>query len=724
MGICLLLMAADTLAQVENFQRISFLPVTKDGTELVNAWAGGMNRPQFSPIDLNGDGILDLFVFDKSGNVISTFLNGGTPNQVDYSHAPEYQSQFPDLHDWALLVDYNGDNLPDIFTYGSAGIRVFKASFDSGAWSFELVENRLEYPGFSGNINISANSVDIPAFADVNNDGDIDVLNFDQPGSFVEYFENQTLETTGGLDTIWFERVSQCWGNFREAGGTSQVELGVFCIGGEAERSGVHAGSVILALDMDGDIDKELILGDVASPFLTMLTNGGTPLNANIVEQDATFPSYDELVEINEFLAPFSLDLDNDGLVDLAVAPTEKLSQSTDHIWWYKNTGTADNHVYTHQSNNFMVEQMVDIGVQSYPVFVDYNGDDLLDIIIGKLGEYMPDGTGGGSYTSSLTLLENVGTLEEPAFEWVTDDFGNLSTHNLFGMFPTFGDLDGDGDLDMLVGDEAGFIHYFENTAAAGEAMSLEANQLFAFQISGNAAATPFLVDITGDGLLDLVTGKKSGTLNYYENTGTASNFEFTLQSDFWGIVDVQQLGFFNGYSAPVITTLDDTGTPYLVVNSESGNVHLYTDLAADTFTHVFNALPNIQEGGQGGLSIADLNGDGFMEMLVGNIRGGVGLFSQGDFVVPAVEMVASNEGIHVYPNPAQVSVFIDFRNGIFFKKRTIQVFDIQGRAVAFTEQNTSPNRIILDLQDLATGIYFVQLTTEGRVWVEKLVVE
>src|ERR1051326_6298663 len=48
------------------------------------AWAGGVNSPQFSEIDLNQDGILDLFVFDRTGNKIITFLNLGTPNQVSY----------------------------------------------------------------------------------------------------------------------------------------------------------------------------------------------------------------------------------------------------------------------------------------------------------------------------------------------------------------------------------------------------------------------------------------------------------------------------------------------------------------------------------------------------------------------------------------------------------------------------------------------------------------
>ncbi|MBL0072970.1 MAG: hypothetical protein IPP34_14690, partial [Bacteroidetes bacterium] len=74
------------------------------GTTLKNPWVGGFNAPIFSEIDMNGDGRKDLFVFEKDGNRISTFINQGTPNTVDYVYAPEYAKKFPvSMHDWVLL---------------------------------------------------------------------------------------------------------------------------------------------------------------------------------------------------------------------------------------------------------------------------------------------------------------------------------------------------------------------------------------------------------------------------------------------------------------------------------------------------------------------------------------------------------------------------------------------------------------------------------------------
>ena len=108
------------------YERNDSIPVKVSGNWLKNAWAGGLNACQFSSIDLDLDGIKDLFVFDRATNKINTFLNSGTPNSIDYKHAPIYQSKFPVLHDWALLVDYNCDGKEDIFTYHIGTIAVYK----------------------------------------------------------------------------------------------------------------------------------------------------------------------------------------------------------------------------------------------------------------------------------------------------------------------------------------------------------------------------------------------------------------------------------------------------------------------------------------------------------------------------------------------------------------------------------------------------------------------
>src|SRR3990172_4498071 len=110
------------------FQRNDDIQVKIDGNIITNPWAGGLNFIQASAIDLNLDGIKDLFIFDRTGNKIRTFINNGTVNAVDYTYASHYESIFPNLHDWALLRDYNCDGKEDIFSYSDigGGFKVYK----------------------------------------------------------------------------------------------------------------------------------------------------------------------------------------------------------------------------------------------------------------------------------------------------------------------------------------------------------------------------------------------------------------------------------------------------------------------------------------------------------------------------------------------------------------------------------------------------------------------
>ena len=49
--------------------------VFQNGVQLISPFAGGLKSPQFSEVDLNGDGIQDLFIFDKAGNMTPFMQN-------------------------------------------------------------------------------------------------------------------------------------------------------------------------------------------------------------------------------------------------------------------------------------------------------------------------------------------------------------------------------------------------------------------------------------------------------------------------------------------------------------------------------------------------------------------------------------------------------------------------------------------------------------------------
>ena len=157
---------------VNRYDSITVLNFNSD--TLYHAWTGGFNSAQFSEIDLNLDGIMDLFVFDRSINRMTTFINHGTPNKVDYHLAPEFTQYFPqNIRDWVLLRDFNCDGKMDIFTSGAGGIVVYRNVSTTTQLLFALESSSTPsnllysiYPPDSQNpsmVNLYVSSIDIPA---------------------------------------------------------------------------------------------------------------------------------------------------------------------------------------------------------------------------------------------------------------------------------------------------------------------------------------------------------------------------------------------------------------------------------------------------------------------------------------------------------------------------------------------------------------------------------
>src|ERR1041385_1633719 len=126
------------------FERKDSILVFRNSAQVPFAWGGGFNSPQFSEIDLNQDGIMDLFVFDRAGNKITTFINQGTANQVSYVLDLSYVPLFPKMHDWVLLRDYNCDGKMDIFTSNASKVEVYK--------NISSLANGLQFQLITGNV--------------------------------------------------------------------------------------------------------------------------------------------------------------------------------------------------------------------------------------------------------------------------------------------------------------------------------------------------------------------------------------------------------------------------------------------------------------------------------------------------------------------------------------------------------------------------------------------
>jgi len=732
MRIIILIFCVQSLIAQPNFVRSTDINVQAYGNTINYPWIGGLNNPQFSAADLDNDGIDDLVIFDRGGDNVVCLRNGGTPNTVDYSHAPQFEKNFPEMFSWALLRDYNCDGVMDIFTSaGSDGVAVYSGYYVNNSLHFELAYEKLTH---DDELNLYVPIYDVPAISDLDGDDDLDILTFGPSGGYVRLFENISNDCT----VLDYTMAKTCWGRFYESGVSEVLDLdhsdcedGALLNSDDEINRSVHPGSTLLTLDLDSDGDQEIILGDISFNTLTMAVNGGdNNVSTVMTEQDASFPSYDVSADMPAFPGSYSIDVNNDGLNDLLVSPNAKVqSEHYACVWHYNNTG-ASTDFFSFQSDTFLIDNTIDVNRYALPAFFDHNSDGLLDLIVGNYG-YMahPD-----TFVAQLALYENVGTPSNPQFNLVTRNYMQVQDqfieHREY-LRPTFGDIDGDGDKDMLLGDNEGFLHFFENEPDAAGVANFTCPGPFVgerFQnIDVYQFTAPQLIDINGDDLLDLLLGYHNGRVAYFQNVGTSTEPDFEEVDLTFGSVDVRQAATFSGgYATPYMTTINDELC--LFVGSEYGTISMYTDIEenlgiGDSFTLVTNNLSNINVGTFASIAFADLDDDSELEMLVGTYRGGVMLYEQEGFLNANVqENILQEQTIiaNIYPNPASKVVHITIAQPI--KDTQISLYNMQGKQVyntTSTQVNTSINTT-----HLPAGIYLIHLQQGIHTHHQKLLIE
>jgi hypothetical protein len=650
--------------------------VSENGVNLRNAWAGGVNNVQSGKIDFNNDGIKDLLLFDRHGDRLLPFIYNPAGFSPGFNYAPEYRHYFPELNHWFQLADYNNDGYPDIFTYTPGGIMVYRNKGESFPAFDKAVDPYIT--SLQGNIftNLLVTNVDYPAIADLDGDGDLDILTFWGLGSFVEYHCNMSIELYGHADSLVYHKLSNCWGRFAENSESNLISFDT-CVDFKNLLPGSppkHTGSTFLLNDITGNGYYDLVLGDVDFNNVVALRNAGSNVDALMVEQLPPWPAADP-VNLWSFPLVQKIDLYNDGTEQLMASPFDPgllKSEGTNSVWLYSgcrsNSNVNDCGLLT---RSFLQDGMIDLGLGAYPVFSDVNSDGLTDLIVGNYGLYdtciVNDlGQLKCYYTARLYLYLNNGTLTNPSFTLADDDFGHVSQLGLQGIYPALGDLDGDNDLDMLLGNSEGGLWMLTNVAGQGANPVFE-NPLPEFQnLSVEDFGTPTFVDINGDGLSDLVVGGINGKLSYFENKGTIEEPDFVLITDNFGSVNVTDPEVsYTGHSVPCFFK-SAGGELRLLAGSESGLLKYYKDINSES-GHVFELSDShfmyITEGIRTSPAWADLNNDGFPDLAIGNYSGGVTLF-KGNAPGPAgnstIERHSGKLSVSPSPGNGRIKVNID----------------------------------------------------------------
>ena len=705
-GLLFSLAAAQNTYYDFGFERQSSVPVMENGLPLAMPWAGGLNSVRFSEIDLDLDGTLDLLGFEKHGNRLLPFLRVGN----GFVYAPQYARCYPDLHDWVILYDFDHDGKSDIFTYGLASVRVFKnVSVDT--LQFQLVADPLQAFYYNGYTNIYASPDDYLVVDDIDQDGHLDILNFWVLGKYVHHLRNYAEEGS----PFDFRLENECWGHFEEAADNNVVTLFSDCSSKSDDDHTRHTGSSMLLHDFDGNGLPDLLLGDVDSPYNILLYNHGTLSDARMTLQDTAFPVSMPIFLYSMPAASF-VTLPGQETPSLVVSPSDPSltkSQDLNSVWVYDYN--ADMQQYTLIQTDFLQGEMMDVGSGCHPVLYDFDGDGLLDLFVGNYAQFdsaqVVNGWLTSFFSSSVAYYRNTGTVSSPVFTLQTRDFGNLKCMGFHALHPTFGDFDGDGETDMLCGQEDGSLVLVPHARLmTGNG---DVNTRFE-DIDVGECSTPQCFDLDGDGKKDLIIGNRRGLLSYYRNVG-ANTAEFQKITDTLGSVDMRDFTqTYFGYSVPCFYHDAQYGT-VLFCAGELGEVAYYKQIDGNLDGVFEKAEANLaetiggvaqpfREGRRVAAAVADLNGDGRPDMLLGNYAGGTAYFEGA--TPPAHNSIAQHERVplRVYPNPATNILHVESDRPL----ESVAIYDLFGRIILVLH-NIEDNSAVINTSCLPTGIYFVR---------------
>lgn len=706
--------------------------------EVENPFWGGFNSPQFQPFDLNGDKKLDVIVFDRYDSKIMPFVR--KENDV-FTYAPEYEALLPKGLYYYKTADLNSDGEMDIFTLSeSSNLLIYinkttpgsnKLKFqDLGPWyyrnQFDSTQPILYNP-------LSFSKFDMPEISDIDGDGDLDILSYDQGNYTYRLFKDVRIEKGWNRDTFEFQIMDICFGYFNE-GFDNSIALGE-CPYQDKLKPRHTGGASCFMYDSDADGDKELVISNIGFPRFTFLQNGKAQHKTyydTMVYVDTIFPRNTTAANQITFPAGYYLDISGDGVQDLIVAPNNFTDvKETQQIWYYKNTGQFNKPSFDLVKTNFLAEKTLDLGARSAPVFVDIDADGDQDLLVASNGDYSI--TNG--LKDQIALFKNTGTTNAPKFELIDRDYLSFSKYNLRHCIPNVGDIDGDGDLDLVVGTLKGKISFFENKAGKNNPVSwmfIDSNFLNYNPDLGESNASPCLYDYNKDGKMDLLVGYYNGRVSLFECTGKQP-FTFELKTkNAWGArgnewrkdVQPQEWKAF-GYASPRIHDVNGDGKVELMVGTAYGYTRLYnieghpfTDsLFADTSwfyqkNFADSSLPTM--GSRIVPAFAELTGDTLMEVVFGLGRGGLNWASSLSAPKPIIgTKTIDNLNLKLFPNPCNQTVQVLRGNGAVGELR-IKMYNIHQQEIYSTRLLPNEPGVGIPTDHLSNGVYFVNVENEN----------
>jgi hypothetical protein len=738
------------------------LVISKNGKPMRYPTLGGLNTLMLSKADLNNDALDDIVIYDHIQDDVYTFITKKNGADLEYFYEPKYEANFPQIIYYLLLKDYNCDGIPDLFHRGGSGVGVSKGYYDNNELKFTFYKD-LYFPGTFGPVNAYVQPNDIPVIEDIDNDGDIDVLAFDVLGTYMSMYKNMRVENGLPCDSIQIINNSACWGGVVQSSFGRTYALNVSCKGNTGSSTGSviidegtqvtideldadeatinnnnsigykkatrHAGNCLLMMDEDADGVNDLFSGTIGYNDIQFLHNGGTNANALITWQDTTYKSAYNPMYCPQFPALSYADMDGDGKKDILLSPHQEKSNTqfftNNKLYWYKDISSNNAKYFVLQSKDYIYDEMIDIGLNSYPTFFDWDKDGKKDLFVGGSGVF---DSSTFKLTGMVQYYKNTSTPGKRSFELVSDNFLNLENKKYNGLYPHFADVTGDGITDLIMGNDKGQIILYKNTASSNNVPPVlvwETDSFANINVTAGYAA-PCAMDVNFDGKEDLVVGNVNGYLYYYEDQSTTlgvKNYTFLTAS--LGNLNVGALG----YASPIYTELDSTGKKYLLIGNRVGRLLRYDSLQTNIYgpyIKIDTMYSSIQTKGRSVPAIADIDGDGALDMILGNKMGGVKMLEQNLLIKndtsnngPDGIATYNNKSIEIYPNPTNniLNIKIDANQQL---QHILKIYDMQG-ALVYKTFLLKQNIQSIDISSLQDGVYVYKISSSKNFKVGKL---
>ena len=343
------------------------------------------------------------------------------------------------------------------------------------------------------------------------------------------------------------------------------------------------------------------------------------------------------------------------------------------------------------------------------PNFVDIDGDGDFDLFVGV-------------FSGALQYFENTGDSTAPAFTVPQiNPFGLVSVNSW--AYPSFVDIDGDGDFDVFVGEYGGAFQYFENTGTDTVPVfaAPQPNPFGLDSVNGNPV--PNFVDIDGDGDFDVLVGEYGGALQYFENTGTNTAPAFdTAQTNPFGLVSVN----FKTY--PSFVDIDGDGDFDVFVGEYGGALQYFENTGTNTVPAF--AAPQVNPFGLVSVlgfaspDFVDIDGDGDFDAFVWGNGGDLKYFENTS--PTGIKENKQTANVTIYPNPAKDKFAVQFNGVNGSGSVTLEVTNSIGQVILKEKAAGSENGYSFEISTAAydKGLYFVKIKTKDNVIIRKLVVE